>query len=442
MDRKVPPQDIEAEMAVLGSVFVENACIRKISKILDATDFYKEAHRVIFRAMLGLNLKGNPIDLVSLEGVMKNAGELNQVGGAAYLAQLIDFVPTAENVQHYCQMVKEKSTARNIIDFGRKIVELGYKGDSLKDGLQEAKLELTEISNSMESFNGVHIRDIMTVDQRAERYIKYIRSIDNKRFITGFAPLDSLIRGVAPGEVMQIVAYSGTFKTAFLQNLLLQGCKRTGFYHLFFSLEMPVEKVFEREVQIQAGVSGYEVERKYKALKGKELQDQLYINMSEGLLVCDKPRLNLDKISRYIELTRYKFGNIGAVGIDYMGLMDAPGKSLFEKTAYISAESKNLAKEMNVPIIMLCQINRDSAKNQKEIETYSAKGGGDIEAGADFMLGFFIDENKDLICKLLKNRNERSGDYFKVIIDRDSLRFRGMEIYEKPKQESRTRKAV
>ena len=421
-----PPQSIESEQSVLGAIIFENACLKKVNTLIDATDFYKETHRKIFHAMLGLSLKNAPIETTSLADRLKLDGCLEEIGGCSYLYYLADYVVTSANVHYYCGIVKSKAVARRLIDYGQTLALQGYdETTDLAETLKTAKSSLTDIIGSFDGLNGVSIKDIMDLDQRAEVYKNYIQKIDKARFITGFQDIDDLIRGVAPGEVMTIIAYAGTFKTAFLQNLLLRNAKRTGYFHLFFSLEMPAAKLYEREAQYAYESSGYQIEYLHRSNKIENVNTCLGNSGSTALLVCEKPRLSLDKIGRYVDIARQKYGTIAAIGIDYMGLMDAPGKTLFEKTQFISAETKNLAKESELPIIILCQINRDAAKNIKGIETHSAKGGGDIEAGCDFMLGFYM-EKENLMCRLLKNRNGPASKLFNVEIDKPSLRFKNI----------------
>jgi len=449
MDYKIPPQNNDAEMSILGAVFLDNDCITKVSRLIDSLDFYKEAHRDIFKTMMQLTLTKTPIDFVTVSNKLKEASQLETIGGAAYLLNLVDFVPTAANVSHYCHILKEASNKRHLIQYAQKLIGLCHSGSDIADGVKDAKAELAGISSSMDSFSGVSVSgvsvsDISTIDQRAERYIQQVKTFDKTRFITGFPLLDARIRGVAPGEVLTIIAEPGGFKTAWLQNLLLNGAQRTGFYHLFFSLEMPDVKVFEREAQIANGITGREVERAYKACstEAKAIQTEVYIKGSRGLLVCDKPRLDLEKIARYIELANNKFGKINAVGIDYLGLLAGGGRTLFEKTAHNAPEIKNIAKEANLPIIVLCQINREGAKAKHDIEITDAKGGGDIEASADIMLGFYTDEDGNLICKGLKNRNGAKDFRLLCEIDRASFRFKGMSEYEKKESQTLRRKAV
>lgn len=436
MERRVPPHSVEAEMSILGAIFLENDCIRRVSGTLDALDFYIEAHRNIYRVMCDLHRKKSPIDLVSLADQLNVDGSLEEIGGGAYLAILIDYVPTSANVGHYCKIVKEKSAARQVATLAAEVAAKAGEGSTL-EVLAEAKAKIQEIAGGLDGLNGVSTSDLLTFEQRAKCYQRFVRDIGRERFKTGFPLLDQTIRGVAPGEVLTVAAYSGTFKTAFLQNILLRGADATGLYHLFFSLEMPAEKVFEREIQIQGGATGREVEEHYLGRRDSySVRAGQERASSEGLIVCDRPRLSIEKIGRYIEIVLQKYGRLGAVGIDYLGLMQAPGKTLFEKTAHVSVEAKNMAKELKVPVILLSQINRAAATAGGEIEMHSAKGGGDVEAGADFMLGFWRDKEDSLICKVMKNRNGAVGMNFEVEINRESLQFIDMKPYQ-PEQAPR-----
>jgi len=445
MQHEMLPQNIKAEMSVLGAAFVDNECFHKVKALIDGADFYRQPHRIIFHTLLSLQLVGSPFDLVTVSAHLHDNGKLEEIGGASYIADLIDFVPMSANVAHYCKLVKEASVKRQVIAYAQSLITMAHNGEPIAEGFQGAKEGLASIASNMDSFGGVSIADIADMDARAARYAHQTKTIQKSRFVTGFDQLDGYIRGVAPGEVMTIIAYAGSFKTAFLQNLLLGGARRTHYYHLFFSLEMPVEKVFEREVQINTGMTGRAVEGAFNSA-GEVMAGTVGAGMvgggSMGLLVCDKPRLSLGKIARLTELASQKYGKINAIGIDYMGLLDAPGKTLFDKTAHISAEVKNMAKELNLPIILLCQINREGAKTKHDIEPYDAKGGGDIEAGADFMLGFYTDEQGDLVCKGLKNRNGPKDWRLKVIIDKPSFQFQDMIHYVNPEKEKPARRTA
>lgn len=274
--------------------------------------------------------------------------------------------------------------------------------------------------------------NLLTFEQRQQRYIDYVKSIDTKRFTTGIPLVDKAIRGVAPGEVLTIIAYSGTGKSFYLQNLLASFAMRTKMFQLFFSLEMPTEKVYERELQIAYGTSGYQVELAHKIEKADFMIEAAKKNGSEHVLVCEKNRLTINDMVRFLHMAEAKHGPVGAVGIDYLGLMRGEGKTIFERMAELSFGLKDMAKEQAVPIILLGQVNRQYAASKGvEIEMDAAKGGGDIEAGCDYMFGL-MNHEEDIILKVLKNRNGPKGQYFRLEIDKGSFQIFGAEEWTPP----------
>ncbi|MBK5276283.1 MAG: hypothetical protein JJE30_14710 [Desulfuromonadales bacterium] len=429
--RHVPPQAIEAEMSILGGLFVDSQAITTTRETITTDDFYREAHRKVYRTMLDLHQAKTPIDLITMVNGLNAKGELEEIGGAAYLATLVDYVPTAANIAYYIRIVKEKAVARKTLTAGRDMQARIQDGQPAAEAIEEARRTLDALSDEADSICGVNADELIDFNERHRQYIRFIKRVDEFRFVTGFPRLDKEIRGIAPGEVLTIAAYSGTFKSALLQHLLLRSARETGLYSLFFSLEMPAVKLFEREASMQSGVNGYTIEHKWKnePANAEEIHRQCREGGSQRLIICERPRLTIEQIARYIDATRRKYGEIGAVGIDYLGLMAAPGKTLFERTAYLCPELKNLAKAKNVPLIILSQVNRDSVRNNHEIEAHSAKGGGDVEASADFMLGLYQDKENQLILKILKNRNGPASESFQVNIEKSSLQFKGLTSY-------------
>jgi replicative DNA helicase len=429
--RHIPPQSIEAEMSVLGSVFIDNPSINTALEIITADDFYRETHRKIFRGMLNLHESKTPIDFVTMTDALKRRGELEEIGGAAYLLTLTDYTPTAVHIASYARIVKEKSVARKTLTISRDMQTRIQNGQDPAETIDEARRTLDTLSNEADAIYGVDADELIDFNERHRQYLRHIKRVDEFRFITGLLPLDKALRGVLPGEVMTIAAYSGTFKSALLQYLLLRSARETGLYSLLFSLEMPAVKLFEREASMQSGVNGFTIEYKWKnePTSAEDIHRKCREGGSNRLIICERPRLTIEQIARYIDATRRKYGEIGAVGIDYLGLMAAPGKTLFERTAYLCPELKNLAKAKNVPLVVLSQVSRDSIKHNAEIEAHSAKGGGDVEASADFMLGLYQDKDNQLVLKILKNRNGMAGESFQVNIDKPSLQFKGLSTY-------------
>ena len=433
--RHIPPQSLEAEMSILGGILIDNDAINRVLEMLTPEDFYRESHRKIFQAMMKLSDLREPCDFITMTDMLKKAGELEEIGGAAYLATLVDYVPTAANIAYYCKIVKEKSAGRHLCAHAQEIITRVRDERPVGEIVDEARRALDVLGATMEGVHGINADDLIDFKSRAEGYQRYVKQLDKLRFKTGFDLLDREIRGVAPGEVLVIVAYSGTFKTAYLQHLLLHSARTTGFYSLFFSLEMPAVKIFEREAAMQASVTGRQVETAWRegAKLGQTIFADCVRNGSQGLLVCDRPKLTIEQVGHYIDAARRK-GTVGAVGIDYLGLMASPGKTLFERTAYLAPELKNMAKLKDVPLIVLSQISREAAKSGAEIEAHSAKGGGDIEASADFMLGMQMVGQDQLVMKILKNRNGRAGLSFLVDLDRPTLQFRGLSPYTPPQR--------
>ncbi len=418
------PDDNDAEKAVLGARFIDDAVIKTCD--LPPEAFYKEAHRLIDAAMKDLAHRKEPIDLVSVSGLLKNRGELDQCGGAAYLAELVDYVPTAANANYYIGRVRDAYLRRQpgIMHF-RKIV--GGFWDMEKpladtcDELRAAAVGLAgEVMNTKAG-------ELLTWQERQRRYSDYIKDIDRLRFLTKFPPVDEHLRGCAPGEVITLAAYSGTFKTALLYWMLLQNAMETGLYYIFFSLEMSAAKLFERETMQTTGLTGRQVERAYR--DGRALVEH---EAAKKLIVVDRSRLSLEKIGAFVEQARLKYGEIGGIGIDYLGLVAAVGRDPYERIQHTAIETKNLAKSLNVPVVLLSQTSRAYAPgNKREMEADAAKGSGDIEAAADFMLGLWQSEDRRLLLKILKNRNGPAGNIFEIALDRSCLRFGECKPYER-----------
>ena len=429
-DHRIQPQNTESEMSVLGSVFLDNECLKTISGLIDMNDFYREAHRKIFKAMKYHSVHGMPIDFVTLSQTLSNNSELEEVGGAAYLLMLVDYVPTSANVKHYCRIVRDAANRRKLMMLCMELHNHAHDGSDLSDLILDAKSGIMDLQSDMDSLGGVSLSDLSTFTERLEHYKKKIATVDQERFITGYDLLDERIRGVCPGEVMTIVAEPGGFKTAFLQNLLMRGAKRTGNDGLLFSMEMPDEKIFEREIQIECGISGRNVESHFSNDVRHNYGVESYVKTAgSGLVVCSKTRLPLEKMERYIELARQKRGEISAVGIDFIQLMPGPGK-IFDRIEHNAYGIKTLAKQLNVPIILLSQINVTGRKEKGSISFSDAKGGGAIEEAADIGLGFYHDKNGVLICEGLKNRNGPKGWKLQADLDRSSFKFNNFNEYD------------
>jgi replicative DNA helicase len=417
------PSDIDSEKALLGAVFLDAGILGRFDDRPEAFD--KQAHRLIYAAMKDLAHRNEPIDFVSVSGLLNNRKELEQAGGAEYLLELTDFTPTAANADYYLARVRDAYLRRQgIIRF--RAVSGGFWDSEkpLADTCDEVRAAAVGLAGEvMNTKTG----ELLTWQERQRRYSDYIKDIDRLRFLTKFPPVDDLLRGCAPGEVITLAAYSGTFKTALLYWLLIQNAMATGLYYIFFSLEMSAAKLFERETMQTTGLTGRQVERAYR--NGRVIVEH---DAVKKLIVVDRSRLSLEKIGAFVEQARLKFGEIGGIGIDYLGLVAAPGRDPYERIQHTAIETKNLAKSLNIPVVLLSQTSRAYAPGAKrEMEADAAKGSGDIEAACDFMLGLWQSEDRRLLLKILKNRNGPAGNIFEIALDRSCLRFGECKSYER-----------
>jgi len=423
---QAPPHSIEAEMSVVGAILLDNESFHSLD--LQADDFYVSKHRQIFQVLAELLTKGSAADLVTVSDQLRAAGQLEQSGGAGYLAELLDYVPTAANIAYYADIVSAKSIARQVIDVARATMQQAQSGADPDQLVADALGQLQSVGQTSSS-------SWLTLADQAKIYEKYINTVDDTRFCTGFPDLDGIIKGVAPGEVMMIIGYSGTFKSAFLHNILLNSAMKTRKKSLFFSLEMPETLVYQRTVQIvleqltyfiESGYAGKKVQENYRENTMKELERL----GADNLVVNPRPAITIEQVERETRIARARFGQLGVIGIDYLGLMAADGvKSEYERISYCAEQSKTIAKRLDVPVVVLTQINRQSVRDGK-VEMHSAKGSGAVEASADYMLSLVRNDQKQIIVELLKNRNGEANIKLRADLEAKYLKFRSLEPFD------------
>lgn len=415
------PHSPSAEQYILACAFGFPETLPQILSELTGDEFYTPRNKLMLLAFAWLDSQGLPLDFHHLDKALKQADSPDKTGGTSYVMEIssIDAIPS--NLPPYIAEVKDLAHRRGLYSALTRMAGQALDGGSAEETIATTYQELEKIGAVSAGAS-----PILTLADMAKMYETHVSNLDQNRFKTGYEELDSVIKGVSPGETLFITAYSGLFKSALLQNLLLGGCERSGQHHLFFSLEMPATRVFERTVQISLGRYTYNIESEFhhhnRDNRGGTMLDLASRNANK-LLVCETPGLGLDKIEHYTRLARSKYGVIGAVGIDYMGLMSAQGtRSEYERISAVAEGSKHLAKRLNVPVIVLTQINR-SAAVAGEAEMHSAKGSGAVEASADYMLAMLKNKQGVIEMKIVKNRNGEAGARFYCEINKSYLRF-------------------
>jgi replicative DNA helicase len=408
--RRLPPQSLEAEESVLGGILLDNNAMDRALELVTADDFYREAHRKIMRAMIDLNQRSEPIDLVTLSEALRGRGELPDVGGAAFLAELADKVPTAANVTYYARIVREKSVLRGLIETATEIATKGYEaGGDVDAFLDQAEHKIFEISDRKVRPHFFRIRDIM-VDS-----IKAIEQLYERKELvtgvpTGFVDFDRLTAGLQPADLIIVAGRPSMGKTAFALNIASYAAMVAKVGVAVFSLEMSKEQLVLRMLCSEARVdqskvrAGYAAERDLPklVLSASRLADSpIYIDDAPGASV-------LELRAKARRLKRERDSNLGLIIIDYLQLMRGHDRadSREHEISTISRSLKALAKELNLPVIALSQLNRqvESRSGEKKPVMADLRESGAIEQDADVIAFLYRPIVYD------KNANERDAE--------------------------------
>ncbi len=389
--RKLPPQNLEAEESVLGGVLIDNTAIDRALEFVGPDDFYREANRKIMRAMIDINQRSEPIDLVTLSEELTRRGELQSVGGATALAEIADKVPTAANVAYYAKIVREKSILRGLIATATEIVTRGYESaGNIDEFLDEAEHKIFEISERKVQPTFFRIRDIMvhsmnTIEQLYERK-ELVTGVP-----TGFIDLDRITAGLQPSDLIIIAGRPSMGKTAFALNIA-ENCAIEGKVGVaLFSLEMSKEQLVLRMLCSEARVDQSKVRAGFAADRDFPKLAMAASRLSEApIFIDDTPALSILELrGKARRLKRDPSANLGVIIIDYLQLMRGLNADNREQEiSSISRSLKALAKELKVPVIALSQLNRQvETRGDKKPIMADLRESGAIEQDAD-VIGF------------------------------------------------------
>jgi replicative DNA helicase len=394
------PHNLEAERSVLGAILVHNDAFNLAAQVIEPADFYRDAHRRIFDKMISLNERNHAIDFVTLKEELARAGELDEVGGPAYVASLADGVPRATNVEYYARIVKEKATLRNLIYAANKILTNAYEADQESDLiLDEAESAIFAVADDRLKAGFVAMRDLVK-----ESFPKIEQLFEQKRLITGvptgFVDLDEMTRGLQGGDLIIIAARPSMGKTSLVLNISQYVATQPNLTVGFFSLEMSKESLFIRLLTSEAQIDSHR-------LMSGAIGQKDYSRISHALETLSAMRLYIDDSSNIGVLEmRAKCRRLLAehglnlIVVDYIQLMSGRGR--FEnrtlELASISRSLKGLAKELNVPIIVLSQLSRGpESRADHRPQLSDLRESGALEQDADLVGLIYRDDvyNKD-----------------------------------------------
>jgi replicative DNA helicase len=436
---KLPPQNIEAEQSVLGSLMIDKDAIIKIADLVSPDDFYRDDHKHIYLAMLKLFEKRMPIDVVTISEELEKSGKFESIGGATYLTTLVNTVPTASHIVHYAEIVQQKATLRRLIAAAGKITDMGYAEDGEMTGiLDTAEQSLFSVSQKYLKQNFVPIKDVL-----ADSFERIDELHKNKGVLrgvpTGFRDLDGLLSGFQDSDLIIVAARPSMGKTAIVTNIAAHAAIKEKRAVGFFALEMSREQLADRLISLESGVDSWKIRTgnltdedfpKIGYAMGTLAEASLYID--------DSPSLNIMEIRSKCRRLQMEHG-LDLVIVDYLQLMEGRSKSSdsnrVQEISEISRSLKTLAREINVPVVALSQLSRAvEARPDKRPMLSDLRESGSIEQDADVVVFIYRDDyyHKDSdrkgVTELLvrKHRNGPVGDVELFFIP-EQTRFRSID---------------
>ncbi|NMO94214.1 replicative DNA helicase [Paenibacillus lemnae] len=394
---RVPPQNLEAEQAVLGAVLLQSEALITAMERVQSEDFYDKSHQMIYEVMVQLSEESQPIDLVTLTSRLQDKGQLEEIGGVSYLAKLAHGVPTAANVDYYAQMIEEKSMLRRLIRTATQIVSEGYTGGEDVSGmLSEAERRILEISNRKSGSGFIAIRDVlMEVFEKVE--VLHQNRGNTTGIPSGFVDLDKMTSGFQRNDLIIVAARPSVGKTAFALNIAQNVAIRAKETVAIFSLEMSAPQLVQRmicaEANLDAGVM------RNGDFKGDEDWSKLTMGiaaLSEAeIYIDDTPGVTVADIRAKCRRLKKEKG-LGMILIDYLQLIHGRGKAgenRQQEVSEISRTLKQIARELEVPVIALSQLSRGVEQRQDKRPMMSdLRESGSIEQDADIVAFLYRDD--------------------------------------------------
>lgn len=405
--RKLPPQSLEAEMSLLGGVLLDNEAINRVLETLVPEDLYRESHRKILRAMIDLNERGEPCDIITLTSILKNRGELEETGGAAYIATLVDYVPTAANIVYYCRIVKEKAVVRRLISAATDIITRGYdEQTNVEELLDVSQKVIFDLSENKLRPAFYPVSDIL------KDTIKNIEMLYEKKeqvtgVPTGFVDLDKMTAGFQKGDLVIIAARPSMGKTTLALNMAEYAATQAdpSAPVALFSLEMSKEQLVMRLLSSLARVeatrmrTGHLLDTDWhKLVKGAGALH------SSKIFIDDTPAISIMEMRAKARRLKAEH-NIGIIIVDYLQLMrgKANPESRQQEISEISRSLKALAKELEIPVVALSQLNRGlENRTDKRPMMSDLRESGAIEQDADVIMFVYRDA---VYCEACKKRD-------------------------------------
>lgn len=439
---RVPPHNLEAEASVLGSLMLDKDAVIKIADLLKLGDFYKDDHNLIYETMLALYEEREPIDVLSLSNKLEEKGKLERVGGSSYLASLVNTVPSATNVVHYAKVVQKKALLRRLITAASDIIELGYdESEDAQKLLDEAEQKIFAVSQKYIKQDFIPIKSILEL---AFNRIDELHKSDNafRGVETHYPDLDNLLAGLQKSDLIILAARPSVGKTTFALDL----ARQVGVYSKvpvgIFSLEMGADQLVDRMIAAQAGVDLWRLRTGKLSSEGvgndfEKISDAMGILSEAPIFIDDSGSLNIMEMRTMARRLQAEH-DLGLIIVDYLQLMEgrsSRGDNRVQEISEISRGLKQLARELNIPVIALSQLSRAVESRPDQIPKLSdLRESGSIEQDADVVMFLYREDrvkpdtpNKGIADIIIaKHRNGPVGK-ISLFFEENSTTFKSLE---------------
>ena len=426
--QKLPPQNLEAEQSVLGSMFMDKEALLEVTEILSPDDFYREVHQEIFKVVIHLSDKNEPVDLVTVCAELEKKNILEKIGGAVYLATLANITPTAAHASYYAQIVREKSVLRRLIRAATEIVGKSYDYiEDVEEFLDEAEQTIFDVAGSKES------RSFIALKEALEETFEKLDQLKNRKggvtgLSTGFIELDNLTSGLQNSDLIIVAARPSMGKTTLALNMAQEITVVKGEPVAFFSLEMSREQLAQRMLCSYGEIDAQRLRRGFLSQdEWPKISDAVGPLSEAPLYIDDTASISVMEMRARARRLKMEKG-LAAVFVDYLQLMKGQerAENRQQEISAISRSLKALAKELNCPVVALSQLSRavEQRVDKRPILSDLLESGG-IEANADVVLFIYRDDyyhpetEKKHITEIIlsKQRNGPTGKFELYFMD-------------------------
>jgi len=389
---KVPPHSIEAEQAALGALLLQPSSFDTIVTLIRSKDFYKPGHRVIFDAILNLNQKGSAVDILTLSEYLTTHNQLEQTGGVSYVSQLTNSVPTAANLEYYTKIIKDTAKRRELIHFCEEILVSAYdESIETRRVIEEAQKKIYELTESETAHTYKRTREILPKVVEAI-HLRHKNKDQFTGLATGFSRLDSMTSGFHSAEMIIIAARPSIGKTTFALNIASYMAIHKGVRVGFFTLEMPDMDIYDRIIAGEAKLDAQKIRNGLlKASDFQNLKEAVPRIYEAEIFTDDTPGISLLQLRAQARRMKVK-ENIQILFIDYISLITSEEKNVprHEMVAEFSRSLKSLARELEIPVVVLAQVSRETEGKAPTLA--NLRESGSLEQDADVVL--FLHRNR------------------------------------------------